>query len=323
MYGNRNGWVLSGLLVLAFAAAIYGFEAAKAVSAPTGEFGAAAMGPLKFDVPPRSVVPAEQPGDAGPPYRKAIAAYHQDDLTYDRLARNDRSDDPPTDPAALRALAPLMEATPLQSMNLFAANPAEVVGYQSDPPALAALLQVGRAAAFVGALRQKDHPDEARRLFEAVFALGANLVAERVTYAELQGGLEMLSLGDAGLASAAAKQRDFKLRDAVEAFEPARKSLYDQRIAPAWRAISSIDPAVRNKYAGDVFAFAGGAGERVWQVESLLKLGRLRFSAARLGDKSGANRVLKREATDATDPAVKLAAEKGRDLTLREFHLLK
>ena len=136
-----------------------------------------------------------------------------------------------------------------------------------------------------------------------------------------------MSLADAGLRSVAAKQGDADLQAEVDAFEVARKTLYDQRIAPVWRAISSIDPAVRNKYAGDVFAFAGGANgggaaEKMWRVESLLKLGRLRYSAARLGDKGGAERVLKAVASGASDPAVKLAAEKGRDLTLRDFRLL-
>ncbi len=328
MYGNRPGWVLSALLVIGFAAALFMLESAKGTTAPTGEFGPAAMGPLRFDVDPRTVVPAAAAGEAGPLYRDAIKAYRADEATYDRLARGDRAAIAAADPATLPGLAKLLAATPMRSADIFAVDPSAVVGYRSDPPPLAALLQLGRASATAGLLKQAGDPALARRLYSAAFALGANLAAERLTYPELQGGLELMSLADAGLKSYAAKAGDSDLAGRVGAFEAARAALYDQQIAPVWRAVSSIDPGVRNKYAGDVFRLAGkgqgqGAAERVWRVEALLKLGRLRYSAARVGDKAGAARVLKSVASGAADPAVKLAAEKGRDLTLRDFRLLR
>ena len=324
MWGNRLGWCISAALVALFGATVYGFEAAKATTAPTAlGRDPATMESVALPVAPGTVVAMTESRDAGPLYRRVVERYRADDLTYDRLAQSagGRSLDA-ADAAALPAFAPLIEATPLASATLFADDPAAVVSYKSDPPDLAALRAVGLAAANTALRLGKSDPARARELYEAAFSLGAKLFAERLTYAELQAGLELMSTASAGLADWAAKQNDADLAIKVKLFDDARKGYAEQRLAPAWRAISSVDPAVNATHAGDVFAFAEGSREPMWRTEALLKLGRLRYSAARIGDKAAAARVARARADNSETDAEKLAAAAARDLTLIDFRRL-
>ena len=74
--------------------------------------------------------------------------------------------------------------------------------------------------------------------------------------------------------------------------------------------------------AGDVFDFALNSKEPMWQTESILKLGRMRWMFnVTPGDQRGAERILKQMAVRADlPPGPKAAAVAARDLDLEGFH---
>src|SRR5262249_9448184 len=156
---------------------------------------------------------------------------------------------------------------------LFAANPSEVITYNPDKPTLEALRTLGTCARRAGQLIEKNDPEEALKLYEAAFALGARLYEERLTYEELDTGLTLMTEGSATIRDLARASADPARADACKRFDDARVAYVTSEIQPTQRVIGSADQAVIEQYAGDVFYFARHAGDRVWQVEAILKLG--------------------------------------------------
>jgi len=112
---------------------------------------------------------------------------------------------------------------------------------------------------------------------------------------------------------------------AINAFETDRLNDYQTKVQPVWEVLSSIDEGTIATYAGDVFVLAGDRNaDRLWRVESTLKLGRLEYLAGRRGDQLAARRVLREMSQDSTDdPAVKIAAEQARSLTIEQYRNLR
>jgi hypothetical protein len=84
--------------------------------------------------------------------------------------------------------------------------------------------------------------------------------------------------------------------------------------------ISTLDSRRIGTYAGDVFAFAARSTERMWRVEAILSMGRMRFNigAGRRSDQLAAGRLLAQFITDP-DPAVGAAARQARALTIEQY----
>jgi hypothetical protein len=78
---------------------------------------------------------------------------------------------------------------------------------------------------------------------------------------------------------------------------------------------------VGRDHAGDVFHIARSAKDRMWRVEAILKLGRMRYNAARLADQQAATRALE-ELSDDADPVIRAAANAARNLTVQEYRML-
>src|SRR5450432_2197560 len=261
MWGNALGWTISFLLVILTAAGITWLDhTARSQSSKTVfSRSLANADAIELPVSPKTFFPAmTDPTDAAPVYREAIEQFQQQPYVYERFARDGRLRDVDTVPA----IDTLLKATHYASANLFQDNPAEIVNYDNEKPALDALRTLGACARRAGQLIESDHPDRAVQLFEATFSLGDKLYRERLIYAEMDAGLTMMAesatligLGDPYRA-AAAKQ-----------FNDARKNYFAQRIAPALRVITSADQNVLEEHAGDVVYFSEYAGDRMWRVE--------------------------------------------------------
>jgi hypothetical protein len=314
MWGNALGWSISLLMVIAAVAGVRWLDrSARILSAPTtfsqnSEHTAA----ISLPVSPKKVLPTTNPSDAAPIYRAAIAMYEQEPETYERFARDGRLREVDTVPA----IDILTQATEYESADFFTQNPREIVNYQNEKPALDALQTLGACARRAGQLIQSQQPGRALKLYEATFSLGEKLYNERLIYAELDDGLTMMA-ESATLIGILDPTR----ANTAEGFNNARKNYVEQQLLPVLRIIGSADQTILETHAGDVFYFAEHAGDRMWRVEAILKLGRYRFNAGRFGDQRAAMTLLKKISGDP-DPVIRAAANAAINLTEQQYRML-
>jgi tetratricopeptide (TPR) repeat protein len=311
MWGNALGWTISLLIVAATATGLALLERHLADVTPTTDLvrDPATLAPVALPVAPDSVVAPSDACDAGPIYRQAIERVLADADAYERFAGDGRTSD---EARSLGALDLLLSARPCAHMSLFTAAPGEVVNYGMQPQ-LRALRMCGLCAVRLGLLLNREgKPDEAMKQFEAAFALGARLYEERLVLDELLVGLELMSAAARAMVGGNAQARSFLT--GLQEFDRAR-------LQPLRRAIGSIDPGVIATHSGDVFHIARHAKERMWRVEAILKLGRMRYNAARLADQQAAERALD-ELRDDPDAVIRAAANAAKNLSIEQYRML-
>lgn len=317
MWGNALGWCISVLIVVATFGGVILLDRHLSTVTPVTEFvrDPANLLPIELPVPPRSLLPPAKSADAADWYRQAIELYSQRPDDYERFAASARRSD---DANGLDALDLLIPASECSHMNLFASSPPSIVRY-GDKPQLAAIRMLGKSANRLGALlRFENRPDEAMKYHLAAFALGARLYEERLTLDELLAGLELMSEAAGGIVAGSSGGID------TERFQEYRSKYlpwYESSIKPTQRIITSIDPSVMAMHSGDVFYIARRGKERMWRVEAILKLGRLRFNAARIADQQAAARALQELGNDP-DPVIQTAVAAARGLTIEQYRML-
>jgi hypothetical protein len=329
MWGNRLGWTISAVILLAYIAGfgwlVRGMNTASAATAFVNE--APATSPLALPVSPVSALPSmTDPADAATLLRQAIDHYRRNQQAYDRFLTSPPGSAAGLPPSDVRGVDLLVQATPMSTSTLFAQQPESIVGY--GPRAdLEALSKLGDAAVRLGLLRQNGdagQKQQAVKYYEAAFSLGAKLVSERVTYAELMQGLRLMGDSAVHLAKLARAAGDTKRAQAFANFNAGRQSFYRASVEPMARVLNSIDSRVIQDHAGDVIYLAQKAPERVWRVEAILAMGRMRFFVGengRAGDQRVADRVLKMLVQDS-DPVIRTAAQAASALTIEEYRTL-
>jgi hypothetical protein len=139
---------------------------------------------------------------------------------------------------------------------------------------------------------------------------------------ELAIGLGMMQTAAQGLANLARRAGDNARAGQLLAFTQQSGETYKARIDPLWQAIFHIDPGLIQQYTGDVYALARDPkADRMWRVEAILKVGRLKYNAARRGDQLAAMREPAKWAADP-DPVVAAAARAARDLTVEDYRMM-
>ncbi len=314
MWGNRLGWQISGVIVAAAVVFVIWLNAQLAITAPTAlSLDPKNIAALSPPWPAAAIVDQTEAGDAGPIYRDAMEAYADRPEASDEFVKNP-GDNPPL------PIKRVLEATHKATMNLLANNPAKYVNYQSEQPQLENLNNLGLLMDRVGlSLRIHKKPDEARKYFQAVYAMGFKLYGERVNHDEYQKGLGLLNEATTGLAECEPENSPW--RQELESQEKAMADYDQERVMPIYKVLSSADPQTIAFNAGDVFELASKAQDRMVRVEAILKLGRYRFDADRMGDQLGASRYLRRLAGD-TDPVIQAAASAGLGLTLEQYRAI-
>lgn len=322
MWGNRLGWIISNvILIVVIGSLSFYTRGASTISEPT-QFGLeAADDAVGISVPAQTVLGPPKPCDAAQPYSEALALYRREPDIYADVATGvSRA----TDTAQLPAVQRLIEGTHCQHMSLFAGEPGRIVQY-GEPPDLAALLTVGKAAVRLGLAHQATGRNaDAIRCFEAAFALGAKLYDERLTYRELLAGLELMGEGGVALSRLSFSTGDTTRSEAAQTFEAARRSAFTSGVQPVASKLISIDRDIVGQHVGDVFYLAENATERMWRVEAILALGRMQYfvgEGGRRGDQRGATRHLKQHALDQ-DPVIRAAAKAALELTREQMRTL-
>jgi hypothetical protein len=325
MWGNRLGWGISLLIVLLVGGWVYLIERGSART-PATDFSKnpANFEPLRLPEPPESVFNPTSPADAGPLYRRAIDAYLADRATYSNFAASGKLDSPKRGDLAA-AIDPLIEASASLQMDLFAARPGELVNYASQKPSLEALETLGRVTIDRLALlnHRAGNTDDAKKCYLAGFALGLNLARERVTWQELDLGLQLI--GKTAPMLAKLSEETGKPIDAAAYRElDDRRREFAASLEPTLRIVRTIDPTRVATHSGDVFELAKRSKERMWRVEAMLALGRMRHFAGAGGtaaNQRAANAFLADVAENEADPVVRAAAQSARELTVEQHRM--
>jgi hypothetical protein len=319
MWGNSLGWTIS-VLIVTFTVSGLGWvnRTLNTISDPT-DFSATsgAADAIAAPAPPPGVLPDDSTdGDSVALYHQAIDLYQQNTAEFDRFAEHPNRDELADVEPAVALLRKAMGNT---SLGIFAPTPQEAVSYDSQTP-LAALKTLGDCTSGAGLLEKiADKKDAAVADFQAAFCLGKRMADERLRYSEFSDGLGLMDGASIELAEIASKDGDAARADALNQFTKSIADYSNQKLVPIQAVLSSIDQDTIEKNAGDVFWLALHSKERMWRVESILTLGRIKYNAGRPGDNRGAARILADIARNDRDAVIKTAATAARDLTLDQY----
>jgi hypothetical protein len=322
MWGNSLGWTISAALVALCAGWLYIIAHASSPTAPT-DFSRDErnFAGLALPTPPPGALPTGQAApDAAALYRRAIELFLADRATYDNFAKIGKLDS--ASAKQLEAIDLLIQAAPARDVKVFVNRPSEIITYAREKPALDALQLLGRICVDrLGLLNQRaGNTDEAMKHYQAALALGWNLANERLTYDELALGLELIAKASTGMSSIAPADIAGGLRD----FNQRRVTFMRDRIEPVVRITRAIDANIVGQRSGDIFQLAKRSQERMWRVEAILALGRVRFFAGAGGTRANvtnATALVRELATNDPDPVIRAAASAARDLTMEQHRM--
>jgi hypothetical protein len=257
------------------------------------------------------MVVQDRAGDSGAEYLKAGADYQNLSDACDQFAEHPEGSPP-------GPIAGVLDASGKYSVDVFLPHPEVLINYESEHPELDNLLGLGRCMNRVGLLlRINKKVEDGRKYFLAVYALGKKLYDERLTHDEYFTGLSLMNEATIGLSEC----EDEPGKSDLVKWEGAMRDYDVNHVQPIEEALFSADQGVVAEHAGDVFVFATRAGERMFRVEAVLALGRLRFDAGRKADQLGAGRYIGKLLADP-DPAVAAAAKAAGDLTVEEYRTI-
>jgi hypothetical protein len=324
IFGNTLGWAISAALVVAALGLVSAIDAVGQPTPPTefsrrSEFSEM----LSLPIAPEIFLRSADDQDAAVVYRQALAIYRQHPDVYLIFAKTGRA----TDLGQIEpALGPLRDGAGLRTPQLFADAPAAIVAYHPDI-ALEQYSTLGRCAvnAAVLAAERGDYAGAAADC-RGAFALGTALYDERLSFAELTAGLDLLARSANGWAAALQKQGDSAGAAALRQFDERRIDYVINHVLPLQNVIGAIDQNLIAQNAGDIAKLAQASPkevpERMWRVEAILKLGRYRFDAGRAADQRAAPQILKQIAARDHDPVIAAAVRAAQALTLDSYRLI-
>jgi hypothetical protein len=319
MWGNRIGWVLSAFLIALVARPLWMASEAPRPSQPSGVFPGL-LSRVALPADPRSVATGvmNEPCDAGEPYRQAIQEYESNRRSYDKYFASPRS----AQAEKPKALELLVQGGRCSDMTLFARTPSELLNYRPETPGVEALEKLGRMANQVGLLHQRDkNPQEARRYFEAMHALGYHLYFERVAWSEFTAGMNLMADAARGLAKVESDQNNPDHARSLEHFADALDQ-YKLKQFELYKVVSTIDSYTVGRYGGDILALARGSPETMWRGEAILALGRMKYNTPHRGDQLAAAREVQQWTNDP-NLAVRAAANAAAALTLQQYKSMR
>jgi tetratricopeptide (TPR) repeat protein len=319
MWGNRTGWSISGVIAAIMIGLMYLLHTMGAHAEMTPKFAADPknLDALALTPAPETVLTTMTDAcDAADKYREAIALYESSPAIY-------------SDPKKLdlwEATDKVSEATHCKDLTIFSKNAASVINFDREKTPIETLRKLGEATANRAlAAKAAKNPDDARKYAEAAFSLGAKMYNERVVYEEFDAGLGIMGAAAYVMVGLAHDSGDQARADQIQAFVDARRKFSDKpgRIYDLHMITKTIDGKISSDRAGDVFALAEKSKERMWRVEACLQLARTHRFVGEEGhssDQRYAQAVLMRLADKETDPIVKLAATRARDITDQEYN---
>ena len=319
MWGNRLGWIISAAIVMLIAGAFVwaSFEAGR--TTPQSEFSTKTenFDALEFPGDPAHLlaIPDMTNGDGGELYWEAIKIVRGNPDLYEGAKAD------PQRVTEYTALRPIIEAARHATADIFRSRPDAVVKF-GKRPALDAIEKAGILCRDIGIqYARQSNFEEAQRYLTASYVLGLRLFQDRQCHRELDIGMGLMGTSVSNLAAIAGAQKNEALQKKLGDFITGYRAFDQERVKRLERVITSIDPKVSRQHVGDVFKLAQESREKVWKLESVLRLGMYRFNSPLAGDRRAANRMI-REFAKSEDPAIRSAAMAARDLTVEDFRRL-
>ena len=319
MWGNRLGWIISAAIVMLIAGAFVwaSYEAGR--TTPPSEFSQKTenFDALEFPGDPGHLltIPDMKNADGGELYWTAIKIVRENPDLYEGAKADLQR------VTEYTALGPILEAAHHATADIFRSRPDAVVKF-GKKPALEAIGTAGTLCLGIGIqyAREKNF-DQAQRYLTASYVLGLRLFQDRQCRRELDLGMGLMGSSASNLATIARLQKNEALQKKLDDFNVGYRAFDQQRVKPLERVITSIDPTVSRQHVGDVFKLAQESREKVWQLESILRLGMYKFNSPLAGDRRAAIRMI-REFAKSQDPAIQSAAIAARDLTVEDYRRL-
>jgi hypothetical protein len=323
MFGNLIGWIISAVLAaigIGLGHAL--MQAAEPTSATNEQWTKLAHAQLNLtDVATAALPPMNDPkNDAGDLYRPAAADFDNHQTDYQDLQK--ATDFDADKVGQLKGIDFICQATTASSMHLFSNKPEEVVGFDSTVAVLDKLGEIETAMTheimLAKALDTKPRRlDLARKYATAIEAMGYRLYQERAALIELD--LAEKFLGESGelLTEIDRDEHNDIAASAQAAFKSKRLEEANSVINEVRKYVTSQGQSMIGRYSGDMFVLAQDPNvDRVWRVEAIRKIGRLRFNAENSADQRKAPKVLSKLADDKSqDLIIRTAAAKSRDMT--------
>jgi hypothetical protein len=330
MWGNKEGWLISLVIVSLMGWKMWDLSQVAAIAAPSGQFKNLRE-PIALPIKPEDAVPGlmTEERDAGDLYWKAIEVYRADPKPYE-----DFEVTKPETFKELQAVNLVLQGATANHATIFIDRPEVLVNYKYPWPDLDAIFNVGQVTNSIGhyyVVSAKNANEElARRYLHAGFSLGTKLYNERLTHGELMAGIKLMQGAGDSLKELAKRKGDTARQAALQAFGDQTSGYYTSRVQTLIEKLLSAGQKDLSTHSGDVFELALHNPDRMWRTEALLKLGRYKYEkGGSYADQIWANRLLKEpqrldqpDLTKDKDPAVARAATIARDLTVDEFHLI-
>jgi hypothetical protein len=320
MFGNKEGWIISAIIVALMGWLLFSIGRLEPMSRPSGQF-TNLRDPVKLPVAPDEALPGvmTQDRDAGEQYWQAVELYKKFPAGY---KFNPKEVDNASNLPAVRLL---VEARNAKRATLFLDRPKVLVNYGEQSKDLELLGNIGLFANSIGSyyVLRKSDAERAEPLLQAAFSLGAKLFDERVSYEEMFEGLKLMRSAAAAMAEMEKARGNPARADAIRRFDHDAGAYEAAFLKPLEDKVMSVGGADVGRHAGDVFELALHNPDRMWRAEALLKVGRMKFErGASASDQVWAKRLLSEpqrmgipDLTQDKDPAVKHAATIARDLT--------
>lgn len=319
--GNKFGWIIAGVAVLAIGLVLVMYLVFPAATMPTVR----SMGPNMVLPTPsvgiETVIGAEpsEPGNAGEDYKEAFAAFNQEETqkVWQACVRANKITD--ADMETLRRVVnPLLAGTRKKDMQYyFKFTPQKIdLPYQpteqGDFQDLAAVLQLLAISA-----QQDEQYQKAEEYLFAYMIVGDQLLNERARWDISKRGL--------GLVKSACSNKSWGLAplytkwnkpDRVEAVKAFRESLdtvsarYDELYQAIWMYKEDCELGW-NPWPGDVFNLAENHPDRGVRVEAILSLGVIKLTDVNhRGDQKKCRRLIDAKLA-STDPIEREAARQA------------
>ena len=318
MWGNLSGWLISVVMLAAAGVLLWAMALPPRESPPAGLIPLAYK-PVALPISPDTVLPkGTKDCDAATLYRDAITMYQDNPKPYEEAARVDLSKVP--------AVEKIVDAAECGRMDLFVTNPKQIINYDNQKPWIDALMGLGEATSNAALrLKAQGKKDEAKKFYNAAFALGRNMFEERLAWAEINKGLSLMTMAGEGLAKLADESGDGARVDVLQKFNEETQAYHSKLQEDVASPLGNPVESYGAKYAGDIYSVAKNpAVDRVWRVEAILHIGHYRWNVAdgHKGDQTWAPKEL--QAMDKSidpknqDVGIKTAVQAAQNLTLEQ-----
>jgi hypothetical protein len=256
--------------------------------------------------------------DAGPDYAAAIKDVEDHPEAYSAsrpTGRFDRKSD-----LVPFGFQKVLDAAHDTRMTLYSGDPTKWVSlqYPTDDPMEELHTLVGDMNTRAATLMLQGDKAQAAQYREAILAMGIHLFNERVSKSEFNAGIDFMGDGAHFLAQSAEADGNSARANKLSDFEKSVEQLRDQR-----KPLMAMTSVMASDEPGNVVYLALHAKDRLWRVEALLQLGRIRYNVgpdATHADQINAQKVAASIAAEpGVDRVVGAAARYAADLTSDQY----